>query len=102
MSESVKLNEIKDHLVQISAQLVRMAARVSRLEKAAGVNEAIGVASLPDLEFAARHAIDECRANSSRHLKPVLTAARVELEAKAYDVGLLSNPIKRSLGKKFS
>jgi hypothetical protein len=57
------------------------------------------VASLPDLEYAAQNAIEECRPNSIKHLKPVIRAARVELEAKAYDVGALDDIVRRKLEK---
>ena len=100
MNEIDKMNEIKDHLVQISAQLVELYASVSRLENHAEIKERTGVASLHDLEFATRHAIDECRANSSRHSNAVIRAVRVELEAKAYDVGALGDLVKRSLEMK--
>ncbi len=93
------LLEPKDHLVQISAQLVELQASLRRMEKHSGVEEARGVATTEELKSVVQRAIEETRATQFRHAKTVGRAARALLEGKAYDQDTLRNIIDEELEK---
>jgi hypothetical protein len=97
MNEIERMDEIKNHLVHVSAQLVELRASLSRLETHSGIKEAAGIATPLEMSCAVTGAIRGIRATSLEHLDAVERAARVSLEAKAFDGNALRGLIRGEL-----
>jgi hypothetical protein len=97
MFNSDEMNDLKDHLVQISAQIYELKRSLARLENHAEIKEALGVATEVEISCSVSRAISEVRATSPRHFDEVERAVISTLEAKAYDISQVRDHIRKAL-----
>jgi hypothetical protein len=95
-------DDLKAHLVHISAHIVELQVMLSRIESHSGIAETMGVATTSEMSFAVDEAVLEIRASSIGDLSAVERAVRARLQAKAFDSRVLLDLIRTALVSKYS